>query len=409
MQESSSFHVLIIGGGIGGLCLAQGLKQSGVSVAVYERDQSAHVRRQGYRLHMNPDGTHALHDCLPENLFQLFVATSGQPATGRLVTYDSQLCEVAFRPAHQLAAAAPFALNTEVNRLTLREILLAGLDEILHFEKALERFEHGDEGNVRAMFADGTEAWGDVLVGADGTHSVTRQLLLPQARVPEVGFAIYGKTPLTPLAMTWIPHRVIEDFSSVTDPSGVAMMCGTYRKREEEAFATAKYAPHLHLTETQDDLMWTFRAEFAQLGLGEEEFWHADPAVLHAAASRLVEAWHPTLRRIVAEADVPATFSVSFHASEPVKPWQATNVTLLGDAIHTMPPFRGVGANTALRDAALLRRKLVDAATKGVPLVQAVGEYEAAMRDYGFEAVRTTLERPLFGPPGSGSRREVAS
>ena len=127
------------------------------------------------------------------------------------------------------------------------------------------------------------------------------------------------------------------------------------------------------------------------------------------AASRLAEAWHPSLRHIVAEAEIPATFSVSFRASEPVKPWQATNVTLSGDAIHTIPPFRGVGANTALRDAALLRRKLVDAATKGVPLVQAVDEYEAAMRDYGFEAVRTTLERPLFGPPGSGSRREAAS
>ena len=409
MRERSSFHVLVIGGGIGGLCLAQGLKQSGIGVAVYERDQSAYFRRQGYRLHMNPDGSHALHDCLPEYLFQLFVATSGQPAMGRLVTYDSQLREVASRPPHHLAAASPFELNAEVNRLTLREILLAGLDEIVHFGKALERFEHLDKGKVLATFADGTEASGDVLVGADGTHSVTRQILLPQARVPEVGFAIYGKTPLTPLAMTWLPQSVIEDFSSVTGPSGVAMMFGVYRKREEEAFATARYAPHLHLTETPDYLMWTFRAEFAQLGLGEEEFWHADPAALHAAASRLAEAWHPSLRRIVAEAEIPATFSVSFRASEPVKPWQATNVTLLGDAIHTMPPFRGVGANTALRDAALLRRKLVDAATKGVPLVQAVDEYEAAMQDYGFEAVRTTLERPLFGPPGSGSRREAAS
>ena len=81
-------------------------------------------------------------------------------------------------------------------------------------------------------------------------------------------------------------------------------------------------------------------------------------------------------------------------------------MTLLGDAIHTMPPFRGVGANTALRDAELLRRKLVDGVTKGVPLVQTIGEYEAAMQDYGFEAVRNTLERPLFGPPGSGAIHE---
>src|SRR5712692_11380497 len=118
-------HVLIIGGGVGGLCLAQGLKQSEISVAVYERDRSVHFRRQGYRIYMNPDGSHALHDCLPEHLFNLFVATSGLPATGRLVNYDSHLREVDSRPPHQVGASSPFLLSTEVNRLTLREILLA--------------------------------------------------------------------------------------------------------------------------------------------------------------------------------------------------------------------------------------------------------------------------------------------
>ena len=402
----SPFHVLIIGGGVGGLCLAQGLKQSGISVAVYERDRSVHFRSQGYRLHINPDGSRALHDCLPENLFNLFVATSGKPAMGGLVNYDSQLRGGDSRPSHQIGASSPFLLSTEINRLTLREILLANLDDIVHFDKTLERFEYMDSGKIRASFADGTSAEGDVLIGADGTHSITRQLLLPEARVPEVGFAIYGKTPLTPEAMTWIPQSVIENFSRITDPDGVAMMFGTYRKREEFAEATAKYAPHLHLTETQNYLMWTFRAELSQLGFAEEEFWSADPAALHAAADHLVKAWHPSLRRIVAEADIPATFSVGFRASEPVKAWQATNVTLLGDAIHTMPPFRGVGANTALRDAELLHHTLVAVATKEVPLIQAMGEYEAAMLDYGFEAVRNTIERPLFGPPKSGATHE---
>ena len=217
-------HVLIIGGGVGGLCLAQGLKQSGISVAVYERDRSVHFRSQGYRIHINPDGSQALHDCLPENLFNLFVATSGLPATGRLANYDSQLRELDSRPLHQVVADSPFTLSTEVNRLTLREVLLAGLDDIVHFGKTLERFEHVGAGVVRASFADRASAEGDVLIGADGTHSVTRQLLLPEARVSEVGFALYGKTPLTPEAMEWIPENVLKGFSRVADPSGVAML-----------------------------------------------------------------------------------------------------------------------------------------------------------------------------------------
>src|SRR5690242_12883449 len=84
------FHVLIVGAGIGGLCLAQGLKKSGIRVSVYERDSSPHFRNQGYRISLKQEGTQALRDCLPENLFQLTVATAIRPAT-RMVFLDHQL------------------------------------------------------------------------------------------------------------------------------------------------------------------------------------------------------------------------------------------------------------------------------------------------------------------------------
>jgi 2-polyprenyl-6-methoxyphenol hydroxylase-like FAD-dependent oxidoreductase len=391
------FRVLIIGGGIGGLCLAQGLKRAGISVAVYERDQSAHFRSQGYRIHINADGSKALHACLPDNLFDLFAATSGKPATGRFASFDSHLQELNSRPLHQVAADSPFILSTEVNRLTLREILLAGLDDTVHFSKTLERIEQIGRGQVCAYFADGSSAQGEMLIGADGTSSVVRQHLLPDAKVFKLGFAIYGRTPLTPQAIKWIPENLITGFSRVTDPSGVAMMFGTYRKREEFSKATAAHAPDLHLMEAQDYLMWTFRASLGHLGLTDEQFWCADPVALHAAVSERVKEWHPSLRRILAEADIPATFPVGFHASEPVRPWRTTNVTLLGDAVHTMPPFRGVGANTALRDAELLSRKLMEVAEKRMTLFHATSEYEAEMRRYGFEAVKNSVDKPLFG------------
>ena len=75
-------HVLIIGGGIGGLTLAQGLKKSGVSVAVYERDRTMTDRVQGYRVHINPAGSLALHECLPPELFEAFARTCGKPSRG---------------------------------------------------------------------------------------------------------------------------------------------------------------------------------------------------------------------------------------------------------------------------------------------------------------------------------------
>jgi len=67
-MNESELHIMIVGGGIGGLCLAQGRKRNGVSVAVYERDQSPDARLQGYRLNIEPMGSRALHMCLPPTL-----------------------------------------------------------------------------------------------------------------------------------------------------------------------------------------------------------------------------------------------------------------------------------------------------------------------------------------------------
>jgi 2-polyprenyl-6-methoxyphenol hydroxylase-like FAD-dependent oxidoreductase len=91
--------------------------------------------------------------------------------------------------------------------------------------------------------------------------------------------------------------------------------------------------------------------------------------------------------------------------SAPVVPWPATNITLLGDAIHTMTPGQGVGANTALRDAALLCHELTAAARGEKTLLEAVGDYEAEMLPYGTARVAESLTNngtsgkdPLYNP-----------
>jgi 2-polyprenyl-6-methoxyphenol hydroxylase-like FAD-dependent oxidoreductase len=68
-----------------------------------------------------------------------------------------------------------------------------------------------------------------------------------------------------------------------------------------------------------------------------------------------------------------------------------STVTLLGDATHSMPPAGGIGATTALRDAALLCHRLASAARGEVPLLEAIADYETDMRQYGFDAVRGSL------------------
>jgi len=390
--SKAPLHVLIIGGGIGGLCLAQGLKKSGIKVVVYERDQSADFRGQGYRISLKADGSHALCACLPENLFHLCVATSIMPAT-RMVFLDHQLNQKFAKPIPPLPDDSFFG----VNRLTLREILLAGLEEIVHFGKTFERFDQLDDGRVRAFFTDGTSATADLLVGADGTNSVVRDLIVPDARIDEIGSFIYGKTPITSSTLTWVPPVLVDSFNRMIGPDGVSMSVVTCKKREAFADATAKFAPALHLTDMQDYLAWMLDGGSAQLLRSSDPFRGVDGPTLHRLARSMLKKWPPFVQRIVDEADIPATFLVSLRSARPVEPWQTTNVTLLGDAIHTMSPGRGEGANTALRDAELLCCSLLDVETLGVPLVQAKAQYETVMLRYGFEAVINSLEHP-FAP-----------
>ena len=71
------FTVGIIGAGVGGLCLAQGLKQAGVKVDVFERDATETSPVEGYRLSLSATGGRALKSCLPAKTFEKLAMTAG--------------------------------------------------------------------------------------------------------------------------------------------------------------------------------------------------------------------------------------------------------------------------------------------------------------------------------------------
>src|SRR2546421_11207617 len=123
MTTTSPFHVIIIGAGTGGLCLAHGLKQAGISVAVYERDRTRVGGLNGYRVGINPDGSRALHACLPADLYDTFVATCARPPKSFTILTEnlSEVLSLEDPPS-------PDPINSEksVSRMTLRQVLLTG-------------------------------------------------------------------------------------------------------------------------------------------------------------------------------------------------------------------------------------------------------------------------------------------
>jgi salicylate hydroxylase len=58
-------RVMIVEAGTDGLCLVEGLKQSGIDEAIFETDRTPTDRLQGYRLHISSNGARALEHCLP--------------------------------------------------------------------------------------------------------------------------------------------------------------------------------------------------------------------------------------------------------------------------------------------------------------------------------------------------------
>ncbi|MDT7670996.1 MAG: hypothetical protein QOC74_3779, partial [Pseudonocardiales bacterium] len=82
---------------------------------------------------------------------------------------------------------------------------------------------------------------------------------------------------------------------------------------------------------------------------------------------------------------------VPLRSMPPLHPWPASSVTLLGDAIHNMTPMAGIGANTALRDAGVLRRALIEVAAGRRALLDAVAGYEQEMRGYANRAIGMSL------------------
>jgi 2-polyprenyl-6-methoxyphenol hydroxylase-like FAD-dependent oxidoreductase len=140
---------------------------------------------------------------------------------------------------------------------------------------------------------------------------------------------------------------------------------------------------------TRSYVMWGLGATRDKLG--PDGGGEHDPARLATIASRAVAGWAPGLRELIALADPTTLSQFAIRTSTPVGPWPTGRVTLIGDAIHAMTPYRGIGANMALEDAVRLKRALVAAARGERDLLGAIGAYEADMRDYGFRAVRNSL------------------
>lgn len=391
-MKTNTLQVIIIGAGTGGLCLAHGLKRAGIGVRVYERDRTRRDGVHGYRVGISPAGSQALKSCLPPELFDLFVATCARaPRHFNMLTEN--MSELISMPVP--GSDDPVDSEKSVSRMTLRQVLLTGLEDCVVFDKTFSSYRNNEDGTVTVVFDDGSTDTGDVLVGADGANSRVRRQRLPEARMEDTGIAsIGGKVALTPETRALLPDKVFHGISMIMAPKGYGAILHVMEFKWDndgvkhgvggnDAGLIAEW-PGLLFDNTRDYIMWGVWG--ARKNLPEDPASLPGPDLARIAA-KMTRDWHPDLRRLIALSDPTTIFRVNIRTSVPVSPWQSSNVTLLGDAIHTMTPGRGVGANTAMRDASLLCRRLTEVRDGVRPLVEALHAYEAEMLEYSARAV----------------------
>jgi 2-polyprenyl-6-methoxyphenol hydroxylase-like FAD-dependent oxidoreductase len=373
-------RILIIGGGIGGLCLAHGLRGAGIDVEVYERSTETAEGLAGYGIHVNADGCRALSECLPEDNRARFDAVAGH-ARNTVRFSDEHLRTLAVRDGD--LPADPALQRRAVGRIALREVLLHGLSDgprgtegVVRWGKEFTGYDHTADGRPRAHFADGGHAVGDLLIGADGSNSRVRRQYLPELHRLDVGVLnIAGRYPLTPQNAARLPATLIDgSVNNIVPP------------RSGWMFVSAWRAPREH--GDTDYAVWAYAAARRTY---PSDVRHLGPEGLRDLVLARIDGWAPALRALVADCDPSTVSPVSLHSMPVLRPWPSSTVTLLGDAIHNMTPMAGVGANTALRDAGVLRRALIEVVAGRRTPVDAIADYEREMRDYANRAIGMSL------------------
>lgn len=383
----STLNVMIIGAGIGGLCLAQGLRQAGVAVTVHERTEARTDWLQGYRIHISPNGSRALHACLPPAAWQAFLDTVSVDGGGFGFTTE-RLDDLLRLTADEITpTGGPEDRHYGVSRISLREVLLSGMDDVVRLGREFTHYETTADGRVTAHFAGGDTATADVLIGADGANSRVRRQLLPHATRMDTGIvAIAGKHRL---AGATLPRSLTHDANLVL-PKGRGSLFTAVWRPDRRVFASPKSAPEEFLLDnTSAYILWGYSDATAAFPADRVDTLSG--VDLRRLVLDRTAGWAPALRDLIGGSDPRTVNAIQIRSATPVGAWETGPVTLLGDAIHNMTPMAGVGANTALRDAELLCRKLTAVEAGEVALLPALHDYERQMLDYGFAAVKQSL------------------
>lgn len=347
-------QIAIVGGGPGGLTLARLLQLKGANIKVYERDLNKDARVQGSPLDLHDES--GLAAITKAGLLEEF-KKNYLPGADRL-TITNELAEI-FHSDHEIKPEENFGhehFRPEIDRGALRRILLASLQpETVIWNSHFLSMEPQNEGWL-LHFNNGTSAYADIVIAADGANSKIRPYI----------------TDIRPFY------------------SGITMLEGNITNTPPNIAALLRGGKIMAFGNKKDILM-------GQKGNGEigfyasfktDENWsknngldYTDNAKVLTWFKQEYPEWSSIWYELFENTDTPF-IPRPIYCMPLDQTWEArSNLTMLGDAAHVMPPFAGEGVNMAMLDALELSESLED-----------IGTYESNMRKRAAIMAKESLE-----------------
>ncbi|MDJ1485527.1 NAD(P)/FAD-dependent oxidoreductase [Cytophagaceae bacterium YF14B1] len=352
--------IAIVGGGPGGLTLARLLQQKGADVKVYERDINKNARVQGATLDLHEEsGLKALEKAGLMDAFQ----ANYRPGADKVRILDKHAVVL----ADQHIQTDHSESRPEIDRGPLRKILLESLQpDTVVWDSHFASMTPEDSG-WKLEFQNGTIVHADIVIAADGANSKIRPVITSirpfYSGITIVEGSVYDSETAAPGVHGLLKGGKIfafgDDKTLIVSSKGDGSL----------AFYTGCKTDEFWIRESGIDfkdkvhvLTW-FKQEFA----GWDSVW--EELFLNASAF------------------IPRPqYCMPLDQSWPA----LSNLTMLGDAAHLMPPYAGEGVNMAMLDALELSECLTS--EKFPDLQAAIAQYEKQMCTRASEAAQMTLD-----------------
>lgn len=319
----NSLVVGIIGGGIGGVALAQTLQKRGISYHLFE--QAPAFGEVGAGIQMTPNAVKVLNALGLENEIQE-VGFLPEAMVGRDWNSGDELFRTPIKGTFNRIFGAEYY---HLHRADLHAILTKGLPEenITFNIKCVDVEQKGDK--AVAIFDNGEEFEADLIVGADGIRSVVRDKL-------------WGKDdPRFTGDMCWRALVPVDEHPLPFVQPATSFWFG----------------PKAHVV--------TYYVKGGKavniVAIKETDEWVKESWTEPSSTSELLnayEGWHPDLINLFNRTDNLQVFKWGLFDRDPMEQWSKGNATLLGDAAHPMLPYLSQGAAMAIEDAYVLAEAL---------------------------------------------------